>query len=216
MAYHTLKCNPSGRRCLQILFFKHALAPGDFLSHPCTYFSYLSTSNCISTNTTPVCSCWLCPSVRPSLPNRASCWLPAARQWDLQQGFLEPATVAGLKNWHNYDCLFWPDRFTVILFLKVTFRRILVGCLCTCLELQLVQKHGVPKHGALGITSVGTVLGGIFSPFQHTVCYRTVLDPMGYSPASDGLNVNYLWVRKQDFDGGIIWMGLSNPALSCL
>lgn len=80
----------------------------------------------------------------------------------------------------------------MILFLEVTFRRILVGCLCTCLELQLVQKHGVPKHGALGITSVGTVLGGIFSPFQHTVCYRTVLDPMGYSPASDGLNVNYL------------------------
>lgn len=35
---------------------------------------------------------------------------------------------------------------------------------------------------------------------------------MGYSPASDELNVGYLWVRKQDLDGGIVWMGQSNPA----
>lgn len=73
---------------------------------------------------------------------------------------------------------------------------------------------GMETRGALGVTSVGTVLGGIFSYFQHTVCYRTALHPMGYSLASDWLNIDYLWVRNQDFDERIIWMRLSNPAPS--
>lgn len=137
--------------------------------------------------------------------------LAACKEWDLKEVFLEPVTVVGLKNWHNYHCLCWPDRFTVILSLKVTFRRspllLLLGCLCTRLELQLVQQHRVLKRGALGVTSVGMVLGGIFSPFQHTVCYRTVLFPMGYSPASDGLIIDYLWVRKQDLEGELLEWG---------
>lgn len=44
--------------------------------------------------------------------------------------------------------------------------------------------------------------------------YTTVLNPVGYSPASDGLDIDYVWGRKQDFDGEIIWIGLSNPAPS--
>lgn len=86
--------------------------------------------------------------------------------------------------------------------------------LCTCLELQPVLRHRVLKCGALGITSVGTVLGGIFSPFRHVHYYTIVLDLVGYSPASDGLDIDCVWGRKQDFDGGIIWMELSNPAPS--
>lgn len=53
-------------------------------------------------------------------------------------------------------------------------------------------KIWVLKRGALGITSVGTVLGGIFSPLQHTHYYTTILNPVGYSPASDGLDIDYV------------------------
>jgi len=40
-----------------------------------------------------------------------------------------------------------------------------VACLFTRLGLQPVLRYRAPKRSALGTDSVGTVLGGIFSPF---------------------------------------------------
>lgn len=70
--------------------------------------------------------------------------------------------------------------------------------------------------GCSGCNQCWHSLGRNVLPFPTSSLLQNCPWPHGLlnSPTSDGLNVDYLWVRKQDLDGGIVRMELSNPAPS--